>query len=168
MEPARDGGTAHAVVVDENRMIVSITSTTNLVWGSGCAGTTTGIMYNDQMDDFSNPAAVNAWGAPPSIPNYIQPGKRPLSSMTPTIVYNTDGNPMLAIGGAGGTRIITGVLLSILNVLDFGMNIEESAYVGRYHDQLMPDQIDYETRTRDLYIQQLIHMGYTVRVYRVQ
>jgi gamma-glutamyltranspeptidase len=94
-------------MVDESGLAVAVTSTVNLYFGSlVMAG---GIVLNDEMDDFSSPDRSNSFGYPPSVPNFIAPGKRPLSSMTPTIAER-NGKLRLVLGGSGGSRIITGVI----------------------------------------------------------
>ncbi len=100
-------GTTHASIVDASGLAVAVTSTVNLYFGSFVMSA--GIILNDQMDDFSSPDRSNSFGYPPSVPNFIAPGKRPLSSMTPAIVER-DGRLRLVLGGSGGSRIITGVI----------------------------------------------------------
>ena len=104
-----DSGTTHFSVVDSSRNIVGLTSTVNLYFGSKILSPSTGIILNDEMDDFSTPNSTNAFGQPPSVANYIAPYKKPISSMTPTLVLAND-KPILTIGGSGGTRIITAVI----------------------------------------------------------
>ncbi|ORZ25601.1 gamma-glutamyltransferase [Absidia repens] len=102
-------GTMHLTVVDENDGVVTLTSTVNLLFGSRVMDPVTGIILNDEMDDFSIPGIPNDFGLYPAVYNYVEPGKRPLSSITPTIV-ESDGNFDLALGGSGGSQIITATL----------------------------------------------------------
>ena len=106
-EIVEDSGTNHLNVVDENGMACSITSTVNTILGSKIIGSETGIIYNNEMGDFSMPGYDSHYGVPPSPANFIAPGKRPLSSMTPVIITDKQGNLKLALGASGGTRITT-------------------------------------------------------------
>ncbi|XP_038058647.1 glutathione hydrolase 1 proenzyme-like isoform X1 [Patiria miniata] len=139
-----DSGTAHLSVVDGDGNVVSVTSTINLYFGSKVRGTRTGIMFNDEMDDFSQPDRPNAFGVPPSPSNFIRPGKRPMSSMTPTIVVDRDGKVKLAVGASGGTRITTGVAQVSVNTLWYGESIKEAIQRKRLHHQWVPNNVTYE------------------------
>ncbi|KAI9146030.1 gamma-glutamyltranspeptidase [Paraphysoderma sedebokerense] len=142
-ENSESHGTTHLSVVDKDNNAVALTSTVNLWFGSRMMNPETGIILNDQIDDFSIRGSSNAFGLPPSPMNYIKPGKRPMSSTVPTIVeYN--GQFELAIGGSGGSRIITGVLNSILNHYDFSMSLEKAITEPRLHDQLYPNKCEVE------------------------
>lgn len=140
--PHSDSGTTHISTVDNRRMAVAFTTSINAAWGSGCLGLNTGILYNNQLDDFSQPAASN-----PSFPNdpvnFPGPGKRPLSSMTPTLVFN--GTQLVFVGGgAGGPKIFSGTLQTFLDVFDFGKNVKIASLLPRLHNQLNPDLLQYE------------------------
>ncbi|OCH95075.1 gamma-glutamyltranspeptidase [Obba rivulosa] len=136
-----DHGTSHSSAVDKNGMAVALTSTVNLVFGSQVIDPVTGIILNDQMDDFSIPGTPNAFGLWPSPYNYPEPGKRPLSSTTPTIIEHEDGSFYLAIGGSGGSRIFPAVFQVLLN-LGWGMDVSAAVEYGRLHDQLFPSEVD--------------------------
>ncbi|KAH9839396.1 gamma-glutamyltranspeptidase [Rhodofomes roseus] len=135
-----DHGTSHSSVVDEDGMAVAVTSTVNLVFGSHVLDPETGIILNDQMDDFSSPGTPNSFGLFPSPFNYPEPGKRPLSSTVPTIVEHEDGTFYLAVGGSGGSRIFPAVFQVILN-MGWGMDVSAAIEHGRLHDQLYPTMV---------------------------
>ena len=131
-------------VADKNGNVVSATYTLNLNFGSGIVADGTGITLNNEMDDFSIKAGVaNAFGLTGGAANAVGAGRRPLSSMSPTIVLK-DGKPFLVTGSPGGSRIITTVLQTILNVIDHHMNIAEAAMSPRIHHQWMPDRLRIE------------------------
>lgn len=104
----------------------------------------TGIILNDEMDDFSTPGTVNEFGIPASPANFIKPGKRPLSSMVPTIVLDKDGDPILIVGAAGGTKITTSVAYVIIQNLFFNQNLNDSIHAKRLHHQLAPMKVQHE------------------------
>jgi len=139
-----DHGTANIVVLSPEGDAVAVTSTVNLLFGSQFASLSTGIILNDEMDDFSAPALTNYFGVPPSPANFIAPGKRPMSSMCPSLVIDGNGDVRLAIGSAGGTKITTSTaLVTILN-LWFDKNIKEAIDYPRFHHQLVPMVFAYE------------------------
>lgn len=142
-----DHGTAHVSVIAPNGDAVSATSTINLYFGSLLMSEKTGIIYNDEMDDFSVPNITNYFGVPPSPSNFIKGGKRPLSSMCPSIVVGDDGQVKLAIGAAGGTKIITATALAIVRKLWLKQNLKEAIDTRRIHHQLAPMQVSYEPDT---------------------
>ena len=136
--------TTQISVIDKDGNMVSNTYTLNLSFGSGIVVPGTGILLNNEMDDFAAaPGALNSYGLVGSEANAIAPGKRPLSSMTPTLVFK-DGEAFMAIGAPGGARIITAVLQVLLNVIDRGMNIGDATDRPRIHHQWLPDQLLYE------------------------
>eukprot|EP01119_Soliformovum_irregulare_P010071 TRINITY_DN2450_c3_g1_i1.p1 TRINITY_DN2450_c3_g1~~TRINITY_DN2450_c3_g1_i1.p1 ORF type:complete len:617 (+),score=197.12 TRINITY_DN2450_c3_g1_i1:94-1944(+) len=142
--PLENHGTTSLSVVDKFRNAVVITSTVNLDFGSMVVSPSTGIIMNDEMDDFSSPNLTNAYNYPPSTPNFIVGGKRPLSSMTPTII-SRNGKLVMAVGGSGGSRIISAVFQVMLNVIDLNLDVELAVMNPRFHTQLIPDLLYFET-----------------------
>ncbi|MBT8472624.1 MAG: gamma-glutamyltransferase [Marinicaulis sp.] len=141
--------TTQISVIDKDGNMVSNTYTINLSFGSRIVVPGTGIFLNNEMDDFSaKPGFANSYGLIGNEKNAIAPGKRPLSSMTPALVFK-DGNPMMATGAPGGARIITAVLNVILNVIDREMNIGDATDQPRIHHQWLPDVILYEPGLSD-------------------
>ena len=136
--------TTHYSVYDAYGNAVSTTTTINSSFGSGIVVEGAGFLLNNEMDDFSaKPGVQNQFGLLGSEANSIQPEKRMLSSMTPTIILK-DGEPYLIIGSPGGSIIITTVLQVILNCIDFNMNIKEAIEAPRIHHQWMPDSLYFE------------------------
>ena len=143
-QPYESNQTTHFSVVDKAGNMVAVTYTLNTNFGSGIVAPGTGIMLNNEMDDFSaKPGVPNAYGLIGGDANAVAAGKRPLSSMTPTFVLK-DGKPWLATGSPGGARIITTVLQQIVNGIDFGMNPAEAASQLRFHHQWTPDELRVE------------------------
>ena len=139
--------TTHYSVVDRWGNAVSVTTTINLGYGNGCVVEGAGFFLNNEMDDFSSkPGVPNAFGLIGNEANAVGPGKRPLSSMTPTIVLK-DGKPFIVIGSPGGSTIITTTMQTILNVVDHDMDIKEAVCASRFHSQWLPDVIQYEPRS---------------------
>ncbi len=137
--------TTHYSIVDKAGNAVSVTYTLNAWFGAAVTAATTGILLNNEMDDFTvKPGVPNLFGLVQGEANAIAPGKRPLSSMSPTIV-SRDGKPVMVIGTPGGSRIISVVVHSILNVIDYGMNIQEAVDAPRFHQQWLPDVTEVET-----------------------
>ncbi len=142
--PHEGGNTTHYSIIDQWGNAVSVTYTLNDWFGTGIAAPHTGVLLNNEMDDFTAKAGVpNSFGLVQGEANAIAPGKRPLSSMTPTIVTK-DGKPVMVLGTPGGSRIITTVLLTILNVIDYGMDIQEAVDAPRFHQQWLPDFTNLE------------------------
>jgi gamma-glutamyltranspeptidase / glutathione hydrolase len=136
--------TTHYSVVDAAGNAVSITYTLNALFGAKVIAGSTGFLLNDEMDDFTvKPGVPNLFGLVQGKTNEIAPGKRPLSSMSPTIVKK-DGKVFMVLGSPGGSRIITIVLEAVMNVVDHGMNIQEAVDAPRIHHQWLPDQITVE------------------------
>ena len=136
--------TTHYTIVDAEGNVVSNTYTLNNSYGAGVTARGTGILLNNEMDDFtSKPGVPNAYGLLQGEANAIAPRKRPLSAMTPTIVLK-DGQVYFAVGSPGGPTIINTVLQVIVNVIDFKMNIQQAIDTPRFHHQWMPDQVRWE------------------------
>ena len=126
-------------------MAISLTTTVNLLFGSQVCVPETGVIMNNEMNDFSIPNQSNSFGYVPSPSNYIRPGKRPLSSISPTIVeYLANGTLYFVIGSAGGSRIVTATIQNLWHVLDQGATVPQSLAEPRLHDQLRPPQISFE------------------------
>ncbi|MEZ5605688.1 MAG: gamma-glutamyltransferase [Burkholderiaceae bacterium] len=143
-QPYESDQTTHYSVVDKAGNMVGVTYTLNTNFGSGIVAPGTGITLNNEMDDFSaKPGVPNAYGLIGGDANAVQAGKRPLSSMTPTLVFK-DGKPWMVTGSPGGARIITTVLQQIVNGIDFGMNPAEAASQLRFHHQWTPDELRIE------------------------
>ncbi|EPX74757.1 gamma-glutamyltranspeptidase Ggt2 [Schizosaccharomyces octosporus yFS286] len=137
-------GTTHISVTDNEGYSVSLTSTVNLLFGSQLMDPVTGIVFNDQMDDFSIPGSSNAFNLTPSPWNYIEPYKRPLSSAAPTILRNKRGNFNMVLGASGGSRIVTAVLDAIVKRVDMKYDIESMVASARSHHQLRPNVLVLE------------------------
>jgi gamma-glutamyltranspeptidase/glutathione hydrolase len=137
--------TTHYSVVDASGNAVSTTTTLNSGFGSGVYVAEGGFFMNDEMDDFAaEPGKPNQFGLVQGEINAIQPGKRMLSAMSPTIVLDPDGKLMMVVGAAGGPTIITGVTQVILNVIDQHMSLADAMFAPRVHDQAWPDELTYE------------------------
>jgi gamma-glutamyltranspeptidase/glutathione hydrolase len=142
--PHEGTNTTHFSIIDDAGNAVSTTITLNDWFGAKVVASGTGVLMNDEMDDFTpNPGAANSYGFIQPDANAIVPGKAPRSSMTPTILTK-DGKPVLILGTPGGSRIITTVLQTILNVVDFQMNIQEAVDAPRIHHQWLPDVTNVE------------------------
>lgn len=137
-------GTSAIVTSDASGLSISLTTTVNLLFGSHVMVPETGVIMNNEMNDFSIPGSSNAFGYLPSPNNYIRPGKRPLSSITPTIVEHGDGTLYYVVGAAGGSRIITATLQNLWHVLDQNMTAPQALAKPRFHDQLVPNQVSFE------------------------
>jgi gamma-glutamyltranspeptidase/glutathione hydrolase len=145
MEPPYESSdTTHYSVIDADGNMVANTFTLNFTFGSGISVDGAGFLLNNEMGDFvAKPETPNAYGLLGGDANSIEAGKRPLSSMVPTMIFGDDGT-MIATGSMGGSRIITGVLQTIVNIIDHGMNIAEAAAAPRMHHQWFPDSLSLE------------------------
>ncbi|WP_341888425.1 gamma-glutamyltransferase [Variovorax sp. YR752] len=143
--PHEGSNTTHYSITDKWGNAVSVTYTLNDWFGAKVTADKTGVLLNNEMDDFTSKVGVpNLYGLVQGEANKIEPGKRPLSSMSPTIV-SKDGKPVFVVGTPGGSRIITAVLHTILNVVDYGMNVQEAVDAPRFHQQWLPDVTNVET-----------------------
>ncbi|KAF7853276.1 hypothetical protein EAF04_010777 [Stromatinia cepivora] len=139
-----DSGTSASVSADKSGLTIALTSTINTIFGSRVMVPETGVIMNNEMNDFSIPGAVNAFGYSPSPANFIRPFKRPLSSISPTIVEHPNGTVYIAHASAGGSRIITEVIQHLWHSLDQNMTSAESMRQPRFHDQLSPNTAAFE------------------------
>ncbi|MGA2416606.1 MAG: gamma-glutamyltransferase [Candidatus Sulfotelmatobacter sp.] len=156
--------TTHYSVVDAEGNAVAVTTTINDWFGSRVTAEGLGFLLNDEMDDFSaKPGVPNADGLIQGSANAIGPGKRPLSSMAPTIVVH-DGNTVLVLGSPGSSKIITTVANVLMGVVDYGMNIQESVDAPRFHHQWLPDVLNVEQWFSPDTVQGLQKMGYDVQI----
>ena len=162
LAPYESDQTTHFSVVDKAGNAVSNTYTINLNYGSGLVAEGTGVLMNNEMDDFSaKPGVPNAFGLVGGDANAVQPGKRPLSSMTPTIVLK-DGETWLVTGSPGGARIITTVLQVVMNMIDHGMNVAEASTAPRVHHQWLPDELRIEEGISRDTLRLLAAKGHTI------
>jgi gamma-glutamyltranspeptidase/glutathione hydrolase len=163
--PPREGSnTTHYSVVDSHGNAVSNTYTLNFPYGVGLVAEGTGVLLNNEMDDFTAaPGASNAFGLVGFEANLPGPGKRPLSSMSPTIVLK-DGKPVLVTGSPGGSRIISTVLQVIVNVLDYQMDVAAAVAAPRLHHQWLPDEVRVERGFADDTLAALKAMGHVIVV----
>lgn len=137
--------TTHYTVVDAEGTVVTNTYTINDLYGSAVTAKGTGVLLNDEMDDFAaRPGKANMFGLIQGERNKVEPRKRPLSSMTPTIVLRKDGSLWFALGARGGPRIISAVMQSVINVIDHDMDIQQAIDAPRIHHQWFPDVINFE------------------------
>ncbi|HYO83756.1 MAG TPA: gamma-glutamyltransferase, partial [Bryobacteraceae bacterium] len=160
--PAESTETTHFSIVDARGNAASLTYTLNGGYGSGVTVPGLGVLLNNEMDDFAaRPGTPNMFGLVRGEANAIQPGKRPLSSMTPTILTR-DGKLFLVVGGPGGGRIITSVLQTVTNVVDFRMNIRDAVDAPRFHHQWKPDVLTLEPGISPDTVELLRSMGHKV------
>lgn len=141
---AETHGTSHIVTADSSGMAISSTTTVNLLFGAQIMTPDSGIILNDEMDDFSIPGVRNSFGFAPSPANYIRPGKRPMSSITPIIAEHPNGTIFFITGAAGGSRIISATTQTAWHLLEHGMNMSQAIAEPRLHDQLIPNEAQFE------------------------
>lgn len=159
--------TTHLTAVDSQGMWVAMTATINTTWGSKVMIPGTGVMMNNEMDDFSiQPGIPNAFGLVGAEANSVAPGKRPLSSMSPTIVCDSSGQAIYTCGAAGGPKIISATLLNLLRGIDLGMSIDAALAAPRIHHQWRPDRTEIEAHMPRSIAEGLAAMGHTTRIVR--
>jgi len=164
MVPHETNHTTHYSVMDADGNAVSVTTTINDWFGSRVTADGLGFLLNDEMDDFSSkPGVPNSDGLLQSEMNAIGPGKRPLSSMTPTIVVR-GGKTVMVLGSPGSSKIITTVANVLMGVVDYGMNIQEAVNAPRFHHQWMPDVVNVEQWFSPDTLNLLQHMGYKIEI----
>jgi gamma-glutamyltranspeptidase/glutathione hydrolase len=162
--PHEGNHTTHYSVVDEQGNAVAVTTTINDWFGSRVTADGLGFLLNDEMDDFSaKPGSPNADGLIQGAANAIGPGKRPLSSMTPTIVVH-DGKVVMVLGSPGSSKIITTVANVLMGVVDYGLNIQEAVDAPRFHNQWLPDVVNVEKWTSPDTLSLLRRMGYKIQI----
>ena len=155
--------TTHISMIDQYGNMISITTTLNNSYGSRTVVAGAGFIMNDEMDDFSvKPGVANMYGALGGEANAIQPGKRMLSSMTPTLVLDKNRNPLIVAGTPGGTTIPTSVFQTLVNILDFGMNATDAVNKPKFHHQWMPDEVMLEKGFNEDVKKELQTMGYKI------
>ena len=157
--------TTHLSVADRQGGLVALTTTLNLPFGNSIAVPEAGFLLNNEMDDFSaSPGKPNAFGLVQGPANAIAPGRRPLSSMAPTLVFRSDGTPWIATGSPGGSRITTTIAQVLLNRLVHGRNLATAVAAPRVHSQLWPDQLSVEEGLSPDTTRLLEGMGHTLRL----
>ncbi|XP_003424878.1 scoloptoxin SSD14 isoform X1 [Nasonia vitripennis] len=161
-----DHGTAHISVIAANGDAVSVTSSINMYFGSGVASENTGVLMNSGMDDFGVPGLLSYFGIPSNPNNYIAPGKRPLSSMSPTIFVDNNGDVKMTIGAAGGTKITTSIPFVIARHLWMGNTVKEAVDAPRIHHQLYPMEVSYEYGVPKPVVDGLKALGHKTSRYR--
>lgn len=160
--------TTHFSIMDRAGNVVVSTQTINGYFGSGKVVPNTGILLNNEMDDFATkPGALNIFGEVGSAANLVTPQKTPLSSMSPTIVLNQLGQPILALGAPGGTSIITCVTQVLVNRLVFQLPLYDAIATARFHDQWLPDELILEPAINNETKQQLSQLGYKTKTGKV-
>uniref|UniRef100_T1JME8 Uncharacterized protein n=1 Tax=Strigamia maritima TaxID=126957 RepID=T1JME8_STRMM len=160
-----DSGTAHLSVLAPNGDAVAVTSSVNTWLGAGIRSRSTGIVLNNEMDDFSFPSITNHFGVPPSPTNFMRAGKRPQSSMCPSIFTNSKGDVVLVIGAAGGTKILSSISQAVIRTLWIGDTIKEAIDARRLHHQLLPNEIQLEEGFPEAISRKLRRMGHRAVVH---
>lgn len=157
--------TTHFSAADADGNWVAITATVNTSFGSKVVVPGTGVILNNEMDDFSiQPGVPNAFGLIGGEANKVEGGKRPLSAMSPTIMLNAEGEPVLSVGAAGGPTIITQTVLAIVGVVDLGMNLGEALAQPRFHNQWVPNTVRVDRRIPEAVVEELDSRGHEIRL----
>lgn len=160
---SEDHGTAHVSVLDSDGNAAAVTTSINLYFGSGLISPRTGIVYNDVMDDFVSPNLVNRFNLPPTKYNHIKPGRRPLSSMAPSVFTDADGKVKFIIGGSGGSKITTAIASVSLRHCFLGEDVKTAIDGPRVHHQFMPNQIAHEQNFSKDLLHSLTTYGHAVK-----
>uniref|UniRef100_L2FLW7 Glutathione hydrolase n=1 Tax=Colletotrichum fructicola (strain Nara gc5) TaxID=1213859 RepID=L2FLW7_COLFN len=155
-------GTSHIVTADKSGMATSLTTTVNLLFGAQIMDPLSGVILNNEMNDFSIPGVRNAFGFEPSPANFVRANKRPLSSITPIIVENPDGKLYVTVGAAGGSRIISSTAQVTWHVLEHGQTMKQALREPRLHDQLMPNTVTFEYPFDNDTVASMIDKGHVV------
>jgi len=161
-ESLENHGTSHIVTADASGMAISLTTTVNLFFGSRIMVPETGVILNDEMNDFSVPNVSNVFGYYPSPANYVKPRKRSMSSIAPIMAEYANGTLFAVMGASGGSRIITTVIQNALNVLDLGMTVQEAVAQPRLHDQLLPNLVTFEWAYDNSTVESMERRGHNV------
>jgi gamma-glutamyltranspeptidase/glutathione hydrolase len=165
IDPGTDAGTQHISVIDANGMAVALTTTINTSFGSRVFGAKSGVLLNNEMDDFvARPGKPNHYGLIGSEANAVSPGARPLSSMAPTVLISPDGHERIVVGASGGPFIISSTLQAIVNVIDFGMDPAEAVSVPRMHHQWAPNVLFVDRGVSPDTVSTLVALGHAVKV----
>ncbi|TIC96988.1 Gamma-glutamyltransferase [Colletotrichum higginsianum] len=155
-------GTSHIVTADKSGMATSLTTTVNLLFGAQIMDPLSGVILNNEMNDFSIPGVRNAFGFEPSPANFVRANKRPLSSITPVIVEHPDGTLYATVGAAGGSRIISSTAQVAWHVLEHGRTMKQALREPRLHDQLMPNTVTFEYAFDNDTVASMIEKGHDV------
>ena len=161
-ESHENHGTSHVVTADASGMAISLTTTVNLFFGSTVMVPETGVVLNDEMNDFSVPNISNIFGYYPSPANYVKPRKRSMSSIAPIMASFANGTLFAVLGASGGSRIITTVIQNALNILDHEMTVHEAVKQPRLHDQLLPNQVTFEWSYDNATVESMRRRGHNV------
>lgn len=162
LESLETPGTSHMVAADASGLAISLTTTVNLLFGSRLMVPETGIIMNNEMNDFSIPNVTNAFGYIPSPANFVRPGKRPLSSISPIIAESADGKLSFAVGAAGGSRITTSTIQNTIHLIDGKLTIAQALAKPRIHDQLVPNVISVEYAYDNSTVAYLSSLGHNI------
>ena len=158
---ADDHGTSHTSIISSNGDAVAVTSTVNLFFGCKFMSPSTGVIMNNDMDDFSYPNITNYFGVPPSPNNFVKPNKRPLSSMSPAILVDAAKNiPRSVAGGAGGTKITTQTAFALTHNVWMDLDIKRALDQPRFHHQLTPMEVTYEVTAEQSIVDYLRQVGH--------